>query len=301
MNQYKILNVDTSSLTSGMIGIICNDLDMKHIHTTGKMSTLEYLMDNQADVIVVHTDIGELEIIELLDIINQDYENTQTPIIIISTLENIQSLASSVSSFNVISIFTHDYWQFQLSNLLKYFKSQTLHTTTLKRELNQSELRNIQDPLTGALNRFGAQDTFTHLTSRFKAYKEQFSIVMLDIDHFKKVNDMHGHSIGDEVLISVASLLQKSIRNNDALIRCGGEEFLIFISKNNTQTSKDIAEKLRLKIEDSIHSSIDLKVTASFGVVDYKENEDLDSLLKRADTLLYTAKHSGRNRVITSQ
>jgi diguanylate cyclase (GGDEF)-like protein len=300
MHQYKILNVDTSSLTNEMVGNICNDLDMKYILTSDKLSTLEYLMDYKVDAIVVHTDIGELEIIELLDIISQDYENLETPIIIISTLKDIQSLASSVYDFNVISIFTYEYWQFQLKNLLKFLKYQTQNKDLLMNELTQSEMRNIQDPLTGALNRYGGQDIFQHLTSRFKAYKEQFSLVMLDIDHFKSVNDTYGHSIGDEVLMSISELIQKSIRDKDSLIRCGGEEFLIFIANSNIDTAKDIAQKLRQKIEETTHSSKELKITASFGVVDYTENEDLDALHKRADVLLYTAKENGRNRVVSS-
>ncbi|MEA3227728.1 MAG: GGDEF domain-containing protein, partial [Campylobacterota bacterium] len=112
-----------------------------------------------------------------------------------------------------------------------------------------------------------------------------------------RVNDSHGHDVGDEVLIELSALIQHSIRSNDKLIRFGGEEFFTLLSNADIDIAVEIAEKFRLVIESKTHSSKDLDITASFGVVEYTQNESMESLIKRADILLYKAKHSGRNRV----
>ena len=124
---------------------------------------------------------------------------------------------------------------------------------------------------------------------------------MIDIDHFKMVNDTYGHDIGDDVLVSFSNIIIASIRRDDSLIRLGGEEFLVFLSNANFQIAVKSAEKIRIKIQNTLHSLKQLQVTASFGVVQYKENEEMESLIKRADTLLYIAKDSGRNIVISEE
>lgn len=124
---------------------------------------------------------------------------------------------------------------------------------------------------------------------------------MLDIDHFKRVNDTHGHDIGDEVLISISKLISNSLRSKDAFIRFGGEEFFIFTSDCNLKITINIAEKFRLKIQNTKHGSLNLNITSSFGVVEYIENETMESLIKRCDLLLYKAKANGRNIVISTQ
>jgi len=101
-------------------------------------------------------------------------------------------------------------------------------------------------------------------------------------------------------LVSISNILKNSIRINDALIRFGGEEFFLFLSNVNLEIAADIAEKLRIKMKSSPHSSKSLTITASFGVVEYKIGEELDTLIKTADTLLYKAKKNGRDQVMTS-
>ena len=297
---YSILNLDLSSTTDKIISDICDEIGVNYVHTTDKMQTLEILMDVQVNAVVLHTNVTQPEIIDFLNILNQDIENKNTPIVIISDLENSEDLISSVEAFNVISVIAYGEWKPQLRNLISFLQSQSVSAKMLKRELIQSENRNVIDSLTGAFNRYGAQDKFHHLTSRFKAYDEHFSMIMLDIDHFKQVNDVYGHDVGDEVLISISSLIQNSIRGDDSFIRFGGEEFFIFTANTNLENCVKIAEKFRLLLEEKIHSSKNLKISSSFGVVEYVENEDLDSIIKRVDTLLYKAKADGRNRVVSA-
>ncbi len=300
-NRYAVLTVCTSDEVSDNTKKVYDTLHIGSIYAVNMYETLDSLIDSTVDAIVVHTEIEEEEVIQLLEIINQDYENQKTPIIIISDLKCNENLATATSESNVIAIFSHQNWQYQLNNLLSFLKSQTFHTLSLRNELVESEERNVIDPLTGALNRYGAEDTFQQLTSRYKAYHEPFSIIMLDIDHFKVVNDTYGHDVGDEVLISFSKIINSLIRDNDAFVRFGGEEFVIFIANANLEIAATKAEIIRLKIEEALHSYKELKITSSFGVVEYRENEDLEMMIKRSDELLYYAKNNGRNMVVSER
>lgn len=299
MIHYKILNIDATSESNAKIQTICSGMNILCSNFTDPMESLEHLMDYKINTLIVHTNIGLKEMSNFLGVIHEDYENKDTPIIIISDNEESDELAFNTHGFNVISILTYKKYHYQLKNLLNILSSQTQNSQTLENELRQSEIRNIIDPLTGALNRYGAIDRFNSLTSRKKAYQESFSLIMLDIDHFKKVNDTYGHDIGDEILISVSSIIKNSIRDTDALIRFGGEEFLIFISKADLNAGIRIAEKFREMIKTKPHTKNNITITASFGVVEYETNIILDDLIKKADKHLYTAKANGRDIVIS--
>lgn len=118
---------------------------------------------------------------------------------------------------------------------------------------------------------------------------------MFDIDHFKQVNDKHGHSVGDEVLIQYTKMVKSHLREVDSFCRIGGEEFIIILPHATKDEACQIAEKLRSKTE---FSKKVVPITMSFGVVEYILGEDIEFILKRVDEALYGAKNSGRNRVV---
>ncbi|MDF1882362.1 diguanylate cyclase [Sulfurimonas sp. SAG-AH-194-C21] len=299
MKQYNLLTFDNSELYHQELSSQLESLDINIIYTITKEEVLEYLMDNHADLILIYISLDSIEILELLENLHNDIESRYTPVILISHLEDYDHLSSTLKEHNIISLFTYKSYLHQLKNLLVYLQSVDTVQKTLTNELSESELRNIIDPLTGAYNRYGAEDKFYQLTSRVKAYSEPFSLIMLDIDFFKKVNDVHGHDIGDAVLISISNLMQKSIRDNDAFIRFGGEEFFIFVANSNLDISTRIAQKLNTLIKSNVHSEKKLSITASFGVTEYIQNEEMSSLIKRVDTLLYKAKETGRDKVVS--
>ncbi len=156
------------------------------------------------------------------------------------------------------------------------------------------------DSLTGLYNRravLGRLDELINLASR---YKEDFSLSMLDIDHFKKINDHYGHLTGDEVLEEIAVLIRRNIRETDIVGRYGGEEFIIILPKTNLSSAWVVAERLRSIIEktgmkDSAGNAF--TITVSQGLVGWERDEDAASLISRADEALYKAKEKGRNRV----
>ena len=166
--------------------------------------------------------------------------------------------------------------------------------------MRYSENRNVIDALTGVQNRYGGEDTFSHLLARYEAYSEPFSIIMLDIDHFKNVNDTYGHDIGDEVLISFTHTIKSVSRHNDTLVRLGGEEFALFLANCDLIEADESAHRLQKQLKSRKHSTKSLYITASFGVVEYAQDETMEQTLKRADELLYIAKESGRDKVVSS-
>lgn len=125
------------------------------------------------------------------------------------------------------------------------------------------------------------------------------SFVILDIDHFKHINDQYGHSVGDEVLVNLCKLIQSKIRNTDALVRWGGEEFVILCSDTPIQNAQFLAEKLRMAIENT-QLIKQQQVTCSFGIAEMVAGEDPKRLFERADKALYASKENGRNRVTSA-
>ncbi|QEL54640.1 GGDEF domain-containing response regulator [Chromobacterium paludis] len=168
------------------------------------------------------------------------------------------------------------------------------------RELEQKneELNRLAttDRLTGLYNRLFLEKMLPHEFAVAKRFSSPFSFILLDIDHFKQVNDRHGHQTGDEVLKAMAEIIRNTIRACDITVRWGGEEFLIICSDTHLRGARVLAEKLRQAVE-SYDFPIVERCTASFGVAAYQQQDDIHSMMERADQALYAAKHAGRNRV----
>lgn len=156
-----------------------------------------------------------------------------------------------------------------------------------------------QDALTGAYNRRHLMDELERQFQLRIRYRTEFSIIILDVDHFKAINDTHGHQVGDLVLIGLTRLLKDSLREIDVCGRWGGEEFLCILPNTPIPEALYCAERLRRTLEEAhlIDALPELAVTASFGVGTYRENESIDTLLQRVDAELYAAKSAGRNQV----
>jgi diguanylate cyclase (GGDEF)-like protein len=156
------------------------------------------------------------------------------------------------------------------------------------------------DSLTELYNRRAILGKLRELIGLANRYKEDFSLSMLDIDHFKRVNDRYGHLTGDEVLEKIATLISRNVRDTDIVGRYGGEEFIIILPKTNLSSAWVVAERLRTIIEktEMKYSAENVfAITVSQGLAGWERNEDATSLISRADEALYKAKEKGRNRV----
>lgn len=149
------------------------------------------------------------------------------------------------------------------------------------------------DPLTGVLNRQGLRAA---LMSTSGLLSDPMSMIFIDIDHFKSINDKHGHDVGDDVLRKFANVIMSGIRSSDRLVRWGGEEFLIVCPMTNVYQGRVLAENLRHALHQQTWPA-GLHVTASFGVAQHREHDEVGVVIKHADTELYHAKQAGRDRV----
>ena len=164
------------------------------------------------------------------------------------------------------------------------------HRETVIKKLSQT------DPLTNLLNR----RSFSEKVFQLKKMHQQYAIIILDLDHFKSINDQYGHSIGDDTLKLVSQTLLDHTPKSDIVARYGGEEFIIALQHTNPSNALKIAEKCRLAIENiqiNIRDQQTIKVTASFGIDFSSHNKTLEQTIRNADDALYISKQSGRNQV----
>jgi diguanylate cyclase (GGDEF)-like protein len=166
----------------------------------------------------------------------------------------------------------------------------------LERERQALSVVANQDPLTRLYNRAGLRNRLALLRAEVDAQQRSLSVIFMDVDHFKKINDAHGHEAGDECLRGLARLVNANVREQDVLCRWGGEEFVLACDGATLEVAAARAERLRVAIEQAEWPR-GIGVTCSFGVAQMVPGENLRELLKRADDALYAAKRAGRNAV----
>jgi diguanylate cyclase (GGDEF)-like protein len=166
----------------------------------------------------------------------------------------------------------------------------------IERELKE---HSWTDSLTKVFNRSKFDDIIEREIERAKRYDQLLSLIVFDVDHFKAVNDAHGHLFGDSVLQAIAGLARDNIRGVDYLARWGGEEFMIILPETGLERAEALADRIKEEIEHH-DFEIDEKVTVSFGVAQFKKYDSKETFIKKADDALYRAKANGRNRVEVS-
>lgn len=216
------------------------------------------------------------------------YENDK--FIPIST-EGNDEISEAIVAFNAmgkrISNFTHE--------LQSEVEKRTEELTKANTKLEKLA---TTDSLTGLYNRVKIDEFLNHEVSRFNRYGHKFSILILDLDDFKLVNDNFGHQFGDIVLKKFSHILQKSIRKSDMLGRWGGEEFLIILPETNLQSAVQTGEKIAKSLRDYNFEFIDKSITTSVGVGEFSADDTITSLFARVDKNLYKAKEQGKDLVI---
>ena len=160
-----------------------------------------------------------------------------------------------------------------------------------------------RDELTGLANRRAFEGALPEMMGRARRFEEQFTLLAIDIDHFKKVNDTHGHAAGDEVLRAVARTMMDTMRDGDRVFRVGGEEFAVLLPRTDGATARLAAERIRQAVEMAPVSfkSTEIAVTVSIGMASTLDFLEKSDLLEAADAALYRAKHEGRNRIAVNR
>ncbi|MDH5518026.1 MAG: sensor domain-containing diguanylate cyclase [Gammaproteobacteria bacterium] len=169
----------------------------------------------------------------------------------------------------------------------------------LKREDSLVQL-SYQDPLTGTYNRRKFDELLVQKTQDGYSEQSGFCLIMLDIDHFKEVNDQYGHDTGDQILKSFTLVLSNLLRKSDTFCRFGGEEFIIIIESGTLTDANSLAEKIRRTLESKPLLEQNISITLSCGVTCFMQNDSPSSLIQRVDEALYRAKNEGRNKVVST-
>jgi diguanylate cyclase len=188
------------------------------------------------------------------------------------------------------------------TELVKKLEDARKQVEVLRSSLNEAQEFVLQDPLTGVGNRRAFDATIRTVMADCTQKKMPLSLIICDIDHFKRVNDAFGHQVGDEIIKMFSRVIEAGVREGDTVIRYGGEEFAIILPMADQDAAKLVAERVRRVFEGKKLTIRETnqkvgQLTASFGVAQYRPGDDVDTLVQRADAKLYDAKSGGRNRV----
>jgi diguanylate cyclase (GGDEF)-like protein len=296
MQNNTILIVDDTITNLDILNDLLEDYDV--IDTTNGKDALEIVNEEKVDLILLDIMMPEMDGYEVCKKLKANPDTHDIPVIFITAKTDEDSIekAYDVGGSDYISK------PFKVKELLARVKRE------LKLQALQKELKLLAsiDPMTQLYNRRHFANISQHYLSLAKRDNHEISIIMLDIDKFKNVNDTYGHQIGDEVIISLAQLLKKNIRKSDIVCRYGGEEFVVMLPNTKLDQARVVAEEIRKNTQDlriPIETKKEINFTISLGVSSIhldKENA-LEDALKRADDALYNAKELGRNRVCYKQ
>lgn len=187
-------------------------------------------------------------------------------------------------------------WAAQIGALLR-LRRRGQKLAASKREL---ERLSLTDDLTGLHNKRWLLSRLAEEISRAERYRDGVALVLIDFDHFKRINDAQGHLFGDEVLVAFSDLLRQNFRMVDRMARYGGEEFAIVLPETGLEGGRDAAERFRVAVEDTRLLGVAITISAGVAAYVHGGEESVQGLLHQADEALYLAKRSGRNRVVTA-
>lgn len=272
-------------------------------------------LENLPDLIVTDWDMPGLSGIELIRRLKGHEATRDIPVIMctgkMTSSENLETaLAAGAVDYvrkpvEPIELRARTRSMLQLSASYRQIKANELElarqNTLLVQQKHDLHIASITDHLTGIYNRAFLTDHLDREFANSRRHGHPFSCLLIDIDHFKAVNDQHGHLVGDLVIRHTAQVLASSIRKGDLLARFGGEEFVVLLTNTAARDGAVMAENLRAAVERAVHrhGGLTLRVTVSVGVADtlYDEAMSETELLGYADDALYAAKRRGRNRV----
>ncbi|MCP5036341.1 MAG: diguanylate cyclase [Rhodobacteraceae bacterium] len=275
-----------------------------------KMLTKAEVLDNSegegtADIFVISACLSQesdgLHLVSEL----RSRPTTRHAVMVVHFASGEGKLATMALDMGADAVLDGDYDGEELSIRLGRLAPRKLETDALRSSLDKQLSLAMTDPLTGLYNRRYAQSYLKRIAQSAQSRRQPFTLMVLDLDRFKLVNDRFGHVVGDEVLIEVAKRLKASLREVDLLARLGGEEFLIALPETGDQEAARAAERLRRVVGDqAIHSpsrGVNVPVTLSIGVFVSGENRNsrlhIDQMIDRADRALYTSKADGRNQI----
>jgi diguanylate cyclase (GGDEF)-like protein len=289
-NKATILIVDDVKLNIQILTAILKDLYQIIIAVNGKQAI--ELVNNKPDIDLILLDI-EMPVMggfEACEHLKNDPKTEHIPIIFITANTDEEDEERGLE-LGAIDYITKPIRQSIVCARVKTH-------ITLKQQYDLLRSLAVKDQLTGLYNRHYLLDVACKKISQSVRHNYDLSLLLLDIDHFKHINDTYGHPMGDKILIAVAKTLLQQCRKEDAVIRFGGEEFIVVLEHSDKENSKVKAEQIRHAIE--LLQPENIKVTISIGLTQMQGDENIEKMISRADIALYKAKENGRNCVVLS-
>lgn len=301
----NILIIDDSVKIREYIIQVLGKLELfdNYLEASDGIEGFKSLLTTKVDLVLCDLEMPRADGFRFLQFVNSRQELQGIPVILLTSrvdrhlkIKGLEQGASDyvTKPFDAGELVARVKVQLKIKNLQDDLK----RSNDLLKELSNT------DPLTGLYNRRFLTEVLAREIRRAERTEEPLCLVMLDIDHFKKVNDSFGHQNGDSVLSAIADLVKKGLRGYDVAVRYGGEEFVLLLPNMSWQEGFSVAERIRVSVQDlSFPAPMkNLRLTVSMGVACFSRERftDMDSLLKEADEALYRAKQNGRNRVETA-
>ena len=300
-SRFTVLIVDDTETNVDVLVELLSDQYEIVVALDGE-TALEILEDQKVDIVLLDIMMPKMDGYEVCQKIKENEKIKDVPIIFITAKMDEESIekAYEVGGMDYITK------PFRPKELFARIKTQVqLKTLIHDLEVSKQRLKRLSetDPMTELCNRRYFNSASKTILELAKRDRSELSLVMLDIDKFKKINDAYGHGIGDEVIISLSNILLDETRKSDLACRFGGEEFILLLPETSIEGASVIAEKIRRSVEDfslTLENGSQVKLTISLGLssLDFERDDSIEDIIKRADTALYKAKETGRNKVI---
>ncbi len=299
----RILIVDDNTMIRAEIkAVLMKDGVFTHFMEAGDgLTAFKLIMEQPPDVVLCDLVMPGFDGLKFLGLKASRKELEQIPVIILTAEDDLDRKAEILER-GASDYVTKPFHEKELLARVRIHTKLKLLQDELREKNAQLEALAVTDALTGLANRRHLMEKLEQEVERARRYKTPLAVVMIDIDHFKQVNDTHGHAMGDEVLRNIGKLMKSGVRTTDMAARYGGEELTLVLPHTDLPTALQVAETLRKRFADleHTHDGISLRKTASFGVAAREgqgEAPGSEDLLKAADEALYRAKQGGRNRV----
>ncbi|MBE9486107.1 MAG: diguanylate cyclase [Chloroflexi bacterium] len=305
MNRTLLIIDDSKAIRSQVAQIFSDGkLFVNILQAADGIEGFKLLVNNQVDLILCDIEMPGMDGLKFLAMLQSREDLREKPVIMLTSHDDLDTKVKGLESG------ASDYITkpFEPSEMVARVRIH-MQLKTLQDELRRSNQLLLElaqtDPLTHLCNRRYLYEKLAVELNRCYRSTSPISLIMADIDHFKRVNDQYGHQVGDEVLVKISDLLQEKLRTYDLAARYGGEEFCLVLPETDLHAARNIAERIRQRVESlSLAPPMERdKMTMSFGVAAYDGTHDgtIDELIRAADDALYEAKNGGRNQVKTKE
>lgn len=299
---YSILIVDDSLVNLKVVGSILQQIGYSTALAHSGAQAMEQLNRVKPDLVLLDLMMPDMDGLEFCELLKANRDNSDVSIIFLTASQDRAHLLQAFEQ-GACDYVTKPFNRPELAARVKTHLMLKHTVNELKLALGQMEQLAKTDGLTGLLNRRSLFEAAEQEFLRAQRYSRPLSILMLDIDHFKRINDTYGHQIGDRVIQQVADVLKAALRQVDITGRYGGEEFVVVLPETDLHQSIEVAERLRYLIDSLSTSTVlgELRITASVGVAVRRDQvRSIEEMLNQADKALYQAKTAGRNTWVIS-